>query len=172
MPDSDDTAATATDTPQPGDTDTNRLGDNGVKALQREREQRRALEAEVKSLRPLADKARQLEEAGKTEVQKAADRATEAERKAAEAEMRALRLEVAADKGLTPTLARRLVGSTRDELEADADELLASVGDRGPAARASVPGRPAEATRAKSGASDPTDTHDTQDWFRAKFSRD
>jgi len=35
---------------------------------------------------------------------------------------------VAADRGLTQKQARRLVGSTREELEADADDLLASFG--------------------------------------------
>jgi hypothetical protein len=37
---------------------------------------------------------------------------------------RALRLEVAFEKGLTPAQAKRLVGGTRDELEADAEEIL------------------------------------------------
>jgi hypothetical protein len=41
-----------------------------------------------------------------------------------DAELRATRLEVAHNKGLTPAQAKRLVGSTRDELEADADEIL------------------------------------------------
>ena len=44
------------------------------------------------------------------------------------AEQRALRAEIANAKGLTPTQAKRLVGETREELEADADELLADIG--------------------------------------------
>jgi len=35
-----------------------------------------------------------------------------------------LRLEVASEQGLTSAQAKRLVGTTRDELEADAKELL------------------------------------------------
>ncbi len=35
-----------------------------------------------------------------------------------------LRLEVAAEKGLTPAQAKRLNGASKEELEADADELL------------------------------------------------
>jgi hypothetical protein len=35
-----------------------------------------------------------------------------------------LRREVADEKGLTPAQARRLVGATREELEADADDIL------------------------------------------------
>jgi hypothetical protein len=36
----------------------------------------------------------------------------------------AMRAEVALLKGLTPAQVKRLVGATREELEADADELL------------------------------------------------
>lgn len=38
------------------------------------------------------------------------------------------RLAVALEKGLTATQAKRLVGTTREELEADADQLLADLG--------------------------------------------
>lgn len=58
--------------------------------------------------------------ADKTEAERRAD----AEARAAAAEQRALRLEVAAEKGLTPAQAKRLVGDTREQLEADADEIL------------------------------------------------
>lgn len=70
------------------------------------------------------DKLAEIEEAGKSEAQKLADRATAAEKAAADAQAKADRLEVAAEKGLTPKQARRLQGATREELEADADELL------------------------------------------------
>lgn len=45
-------------------------------------------------------------------------------RRADEADARALRAEVAAAKGLTPAQAKRLTGTTKEELEADADDLL------------------------------------------------
>jgi len=79
-----------------------------------------------------ADAARRLseiEEASKTEAQKAADRLAAAEKAAAEASSSLARLEVALAKGLTPSQAKRLVGSTREELEADADELLKDIGE-------------------------------------------
>jgi hypothetical protein len=41
-----------------------------------------------------------------------------------DAELRATRLEIAHEKGLTPAQAKRLVGATKEELEADADEIL------------------------------------------------
>jgi hypothetical protein len=50
------------------------------------------------------------------------------EKQAKESEERALRAEVANAKGLTPAQAKRLVGGTREELEADADELLTDIG--------------------------------------------
>ena len=97
---------------------------------------------QLRELEPLAQKAREADEATKSEVQKAADRAAAAEKKAEEAEARALRLEVAASKGLNAKQAARLVGATREELEADADELLADFtpGGGGEAA----PSRPTE----------------------------
>lgn len=52
-------------------------------------------------------------------------------RKKAEGSVDALKWEVALDKGLSKTQAKRLVGKTREELEADADELLASWGHQG-----------------------------------------
>lgn len=56
------------------------------------------------------------------------ERVAEIERQAKDSESRAMRAEVANAKGLTATQAKRLVGSTREELEADADELLADIG--------------------------------------------
>jgi len=89
-----------------------------------------------------ADKAKkfdEFEEASKTELQKAADRATAAESKVAEIEARAIRAEVAAAKGIPADL---LSGSTKEELESSADALIAfkgtpakpdfGGGDRGP----------------------------------------
>ena len=97
------------------------LGDGGKKALEEERKARKAAEAELAKFRKAEqDRA----DAEKTEAQKAADAAKAAEDRATAAELRALRLEVAHNKGLTPAQAKRLVGTTREELEADADEIL------------------------------------------------
>lgn len=68
----------------------------------------------------LIAKAREADVKSKT----AEDRIAALERKIEVAEANAMRLEVASAKGLTPAIARRLVGATREELEADADELL------------------------------------------------
>lgn len=66
-----------------------------------------------------------LTEASKSELERVQQQATEFQTQATEAERRALIAEVALEKGLPAALARRLQGSTRDELEADATELLA-----------------------------------------------
>lgn len=60
-------------------------------------------------------------------LQQATERAETAERLAADSAGRVFRFEIAVEKGLTAGLARRLVGSTREELEADADALLADL---------------------------------------------
>jgi hypothetical protein len=56
------------------------------------------------------------------------ERVAQIEQQAKDSEARALRAEVANAKGLTPSQAKRLVGGTREELEADADELLKDIG--------------------------------------------
>ena len=75
-----------------------------------------------------ADKAKRfdaLEEASKSELEKAVARAEAAEKAAAEAASKVLRADVAAAKGVPANL---LSGTTQDELEAAADALLAFKG--------------------------------------------
>lgn len=133
----------------PSTTSETPLGEAGKKALAAEREARKTLEKQ------LADQAKQLEglaplgklaevlgvtpEPGKTDVDTLRERVEAQERRAAEAEIRALRLEVAAEKGLTPAQAARLAGATREELAADADALKALF----PAIVSTTPGMPA-----------------------------
>ena len=86
----------------------------------------REQEARAKANAEAATKLSEFENANKTETQKLSERAESAEKRASDAEGRLTRLEVAIDKGLTPAQAKRLVGETREELEADADDLLAT----------------------------------------------
>jgi hypothetical protein len=69
-----------------------------------------------------------------TELEKAQARAAQLEqekaqavKEASDATLKALRLEIGLKKGLSPLLADRLTGSTPEEMEADADALLASL---------------------------------------------
>jgi len=90
-----------------------------------ELERLRAAEAELNTR-----KAAEMSEAERVQAEKAAAEAAAATAKA-EAEAatrRALLLEIAFDKGLTPAQAARLQGSTKEELEADADALKALFG--------------------------------------------
>jgi len=97
-----------------------------------------------------AIKLKQIEDAGKSEIERLTEQQRASEARAAEAESRALRLEVAAEKGLTPVQAKRLVGSTREELESDADELLATFKseDEDASAATGLQRRPREVLRA------------------------
>jgi hypothetical protein len=94
------------------------------KQLEKVRKEAAGYRTKVRELEPLASKAKELEDAGRTELEKLTARAETAERERTESQARAVRLEVAFDKGLTPAQAKRLVGGTREELEADAEEIL------------------------------------------------
>lgn len=87
-------------------------------------EVRRALNQANKEAEKLRLKLKEYEDRDKSEQEKLVESHAAAEQRAQAAELKATRLEVAAEKGLTPAQAKRLVGTTRDELEADADEVL------------------------------------------------
>lgn len=86
----------------------------------------KGLRERLKAAEEKAAKLDEIESAGQSEVEKLTAKAAEFERKAQEAERRALVAEVAHEKGLTAAQAKRLVGSSLEELQADADELLES----------------------------------------------
>lgn len=136
------------DTPDDGD-----AGDDVAKwkALARKHERQAKANAEA------AKRLQEMEDASKSDTEKLSDRASAAEKRAAEAEGKYLRLEVALEKGLTAKQAGRLVGSTKEELEADADELLETFGGGKPP---SVPRRPAPRL---SGGGDPDDEPEETD---------
>jgi len=96
--------------------------DAGAKtALDAERKARRDAEKQLKALR---DQVKSLEDKDKSDGEKLTDRVAAAEKRAEEAESRAVRFDVASAKGLTAAQAKRLVGVTKEDLEADADEIL------------------------------------------------
>lgn len=94
----------------------------------------RAKFADYDSLKTAAQKLRDLEEAQKTDAQKEADARAALERENAELKLAKLRSEVAEAKsdpakGLVIP-ASLLTGSTREEIEAAADQLIASWGTK------------------------------------------
>lgn len=89
-------------------------------------EVKRALKKANKEAETLRLKLKEYEDRDKTDLQRLQE-----ERDALKSErdmlnLNTLRREVADEKGLTPAQARRLVGSTREELEADADDILSA----------------------------------------------
>jgi hypothetical protein len=115
-------------TDDPGDDPQGDSPPEGEKDLRYELEKWRKLsrenEARAKANADAARKLAELEDKDKSELERLQAAQKAAEDRAAEAEQRAMRLEVAASKGLTPAQAKRLVGASLEELEADADELL------------------------------------------------
>jgi hypothetical protein len=82
----------------------------------------RAKFADYDDLKAKASKLDEQEQASKTELQKAIERAEAAEKRAATNELAALKASVAAEKGVP---ASSLAGSTKEELEKAADDLIA-----------------------------------------------
>lgn len=98
--------------------------DRAAAKIKKANDEARNLRARLKELEPLAQEAERMRESQKSEQERLTDAQRQAEARATEAEARAVRLEVAFEKGLTPAQAKRLVGGSREELEADADEIL------------------------------------------------
>lgn len=119
----DTTGTTETTPPPPGDD--NGLGDAGKRALDAERKARAAAE---KALKDAQAKLREVDDAGKSDLERLQGQVADLTTKLGEASGRADRFEIAAAKGLSLAQARRLVGSSKDELEADADELRKDLG--------------------------------------------
>ncbi|MEV2236692.1 hypothetical protein [Micromonospora sp. NPDC049891] len=109
----------------------------GGKDWQAEAEKWKALarkhEDNSKTTRAELDKLKQASDTSKSDMDKVMEKLAAMEQKAADAERRALVTEVAAAKKLTPAQAKRLTGATREELEADADDLLSAFGTAGDA---------------------------------------
>ena len=81
------------------------------------------LRTRLKELEPLAAKAREADEAAKSELQKAAEARAAADKRATDAELLLLKRDIADDAGLPKSWASRLQGATKEELEADAKAL-------------------------------------------------
>lgn len=107
----------ATEKPEPDKPD---LGDAGKKALDEERKARRDAE---RQLREMNEQLKQLQDKDKSESERLTEKLAQLEKDLASATAKADRFEVALEQGLDMTRAKRLTGSTREELEADAEEL-------------------------------------------------
>lgn len=112
------------------------------------------LKAQVEELRAAAGEKSKEADEKKSEAEKLAEQIqslqsrVEDEKKAREAaELESLKAKVAASKGLKDTLANRLTGSTKEELEEDADSILEAIGGKEEPAKPGF-GRPKEKLQA------------------------
>lgn len=116
MPEGDDTGTTG------GTTSTTTFTQADIDRIVRERVKReRDKFADYDELRTKAGEA----DKSKSALDQLLEKFTAMEKRTAESEARALRLEVAQAKKLPAWMAKRLTGTTKEELEADADEMLA-----------------------------------------------
>lgn len=76
-------------------------------------------------------KLKEIEDRDKSDTEKLTERTRELESNLTSAQATALRYEIALDKGIPKSIASRLQGATREEMEADADELLKTIGGSG-----------------------------------------
>lgn len=122
--DPDEAAGAGDDSPDDGgDDDEEPVARLRRQARHHESENRR-LKAELEKARKAEERLQEIENAQKSEAERAAEEREAAKREAAEARLELARTRVALRKGLTESQARRLQGTTEEELEADADELL------------------------------------------------
>lgn len=122
MPDENPAAATATDeNTEAAATAEAPAGPGLKKALEAERELRKSAEKRAKDAETARDELTEKLTTAETERDEAKTKIAEI----TSARVQDLRVQVAKDAGLDPKIASRLTGSTREELEADA-ELIAS----------------------------------------------
>ncbi len=111
----------------PKDNGNEQLGEGGLKALQAEREARKALEKQMAALAPLQKIAEALgqgdPEKGKSEIEQLTERLSQHEKTLAEERQARWRAEVAHAHGFTAEQAAELRGETREELTAHAQRL-------------------------------------------------
>jgi hypothetical protein len=104
-------------------TDTKVTPDDDWKSKSRKHEDRaKSLQSELEKAQARIE---EFESASKSDTEKLTDRATKAEKSVADLNAEVARLRVAMKKNLTEAQAKRLIGETEEELEADADQLLA-----------------------------------------------
>jgi hypothetical protein len=129
----DDTGQTPTphddDVDDPGqkpDDDSRQYPESYVRKLRRESNGYRTRLVEIEQ------KLQAIEDGEKSESQKLTEKVSALEKRANDAEGRLIRYEVAADRKLDMQAATFLTGTTREEIEASADELAKLLKDRKP----------------------------------------
>lgn len=143
--------------------------DTARSEIERLRRESAGYRTQVRELEPLAAAAREAEEANKSELEKATGRLTELEAKATEANLLAARYEVAMANGLTLDQAGRLRGTTKEELEADVEQLRKDLGLEAVEPAAPPPGQ--RVPLGQGGGPGSEQLTDMNDWMRSQRSR-
>jgi hypothetical protein len=141
MPETTDTTTTETETVPVPEVETSTEPTDPTDEVAKWKALARQNEARAKANADAAKRLEEIENANKSELERERDRAAQAEAELTQMRIEAERNAVALAKGLTPTQAKRLMGATREELEADADELLADLKASRPSAAASADGQ-------------------------------
>lgn len=105
--------------------DDEKLREGGLKALKAERAAREAAEKRIAEFEKAAKDAADAE---KTDLEKLTEANSGLTGDLTAAQQKLVRLEIALEKGLTSAQMRRLVGDTKEELEADAEALIEELG--------------------------------------------
>lgn len=116
--------------PTPAKTpDVDRLPDDHpvVVALAKANKEAQEARLKLKDLEPIAAKAKELEEAQKTNEQRLTEALDAAKADATSSKAQLMRLQVGLDKGVPAALVKFLPSGTQEEVEAAADELLANL---------------------------------------------
>lgn len=127
----------------------------------------REWEKRAKANADAAKRLQQIEDANKTEAQRAADELARLRADADDARSQLLRHEVAADLGVPPKLVRFLTGTAREDVEASARDLLEAIRVEPAAA---PPARPTESVRRVANGGQAA-TQDAEQWFRSLAGR-
>lgn len=155
MPEENPSTAASAATNEPGAQAAGEAATEGVetlpawaqKLLTDTRQEAASYRVKYQEIKPLAEKAQELEEAGKTELQRALDELGTVKTQLTPVQQENARLKVAMQKGLTLEQAERLKGATVEELTADADALLVLFGNTNTTEQTPPFGRPKENLR-------------------------
>lgn len=120
-----------TDDGDEGDDAGNGDGDQSQLSAQQIADMQKALKKANKEAETHRLRLKEIEDRDKSEAEKLTERTRELESNLTTAQATALRYEIALDKGIPKSIASRLQGATREEMEADADELLKTIGATG-----------------------------------------
>lgn len=88
----------------------------------------RAKFSDYDDLKEKAQRLKEAEDQEKSESEKLKEQVSQLQQERDQAKTESLRSTIASEKGLTAKQARRLTGSSREELESDADDLLDTFG--------------------------------------------